>query len=266
MKLAGLFFIASLALIHTQAAAAIVAGKYYDRIVIIFHENKDYSDAIKDPYFSTIAEKHNGILLTNYSGLTHPSQPNYIGTISGSTKGVNLDLTSNIDRNSVVDLLEAKGISWKTYQEGYPGNCYNGSSGTYVRRHNPFMSFTNISGNATRCANIVNASQLDIDIANDEVPQYVFYTPDLNNDGHATDLAYSSNWTKNWLEPRMKQEAFTKNTLFVLTWDENQTWVLKPNHIMTVLFGPAVKRSSKTDGVKYNHYSILKSVEENVCE
>ena len=44
-----------------------------------------------------------------------------IAMISGSTKGVLLDLDSNIDRKSIVDLLEAKGISWKSYQQAYPG-------------------------------------------------------------------------------------------------------------------------------------------------
>lgn len=44
------------------------------------------------------------------------------------------------------------------------------------------MSFTNISGNAKRCAaHIVPLSQLDQDIANDQVPQYVFITPNVNN-------------------------------------------------------------------------------------
>lgn len=41
------------------------------------------------------------------------------------------------------------------------------------------MSFTNIS-NTTRCDNIVNADQLDKDIANNEVPQFVYYTPDVS--------------------------------------------------------------------------------------
>lgn len=79
-----------------------------------------------------------------------------------------------------------------------------------------------------------------------------------------TSLEYASNWTKSWLEPRLKQNAFTENTLFVLTWDENKTWVVKKNQVLTVLLGPAVKRSSLTDGVKYDHYSILRTVEDNV--
>lgn len=104
----------------------------------------------------------------------------------------------------------------------------------------------------------------------------------MNNDGHGktlhirisklwcsyiehldTDLAYSSNWTKSFIEPLMKEKNLTKNTLFVLTWDENDTWT-KPNQVYTVLFGPAVKRSVKTDDTSYNHYSVLRSVEENV--
>jgi hypothetical protein len=38
-------------------------------------------------------------------------------------------------------------------------------------KHNPFISFPSITKNATRCAKIVNADQLDTDIANNAVPQ-----------------------------------------------------------------------------------------------
>lgn len=40
----------------------IVPGKHYDRIFIIYHENKDYDDVQADDYFPTIAENHNGKL------------------------------------------------------------------------------------------------------------------------------------------------------------------------------------------------------------
>ena len=36
--------------------------------------------------------------------------------------------------------------------------------GTYYRKHNPMISFTPMSGNATRCAKGVPASQLDVDL------------------------------------------------------------------------------------------------------
>lgn len=44
--------------------------------------------------------------------------------ISGSTDGVVLDANSDIDRKSIVDLLETRDISWKAYMEGYPGMYY----------------------------------------------------------------------------------------------------------------------------------------------
>ena len=105
-----------------------------------------------------------------------------IALISGSTKGTEEDDESNIDRDTIVDLLEKKDISWKTYQEDYPGGCNKKMDiDNYARKHNPFISFKNIQKNKKRCANIVSAKELDKDIDNDTVPQYVFYTPDVSD-------------------------------------------------------------------------------------
>ncbi|KAI8329924.1 phosphoesterase family-domain-containing protein [Chlamydoabsidia padenii] len=240
-------------------------GRYFDRVVIFIFENENYKTVHNDAYFGKLASKHNGIELSNYFALTHPSQPNYIGLISGSTSGTFLDFESKINRNSIVDLLEAKNISWKSYQQAYTGNCDTSMRiGTYARKHNPFMSMTNIQEDSKRCANIVNADQLDIDIRNDNVPQFVFYTPDMNNCGHDTSLQYASNWFEGFLEPRITKENFTRNTMFVSTFDEAKDYLI-PNQVQTVLFGPSFKRSSSTssDNTKYNHYSLLKTIEDN---
>jgi acid phosphatase len=79
-----------------------------------------------------------------------------------------------------------------------------------------------------------------------------------------TDLKTASQWLNSFLEPRLKQDAFSKNTLFVITWDEQETVVSLHNHVLTVLLGSMVKRSSLTDGVEYDHYSILKTIQDNV--
>lgn len=100
---------------------------------------------------------------------------------SGSTEGTHQDDESNIDRKNIVDLLEAKNISWKTYQEQYPGGCNKQMDiGDYARKHNPFMSYNNIQKDKNRCAHIVNSQELDKDIQKDQVPQYVFYTPNVS--------------------------------------------------------------------------------------
>ncbi|KAI8379476.1 phosphoesterase [Radiomyces spectabilis] len=243
----------------------IVKGKHFDRVMIIIFENKDYTTAKNDAYYSNLARLHNGVALTNYNGTTHPSQPNYISLISGDTEGTNGDDESNIDRKNIVDLLEAKGVSWKAYQEGYMGNCDKSMRiGTYARKHNPFMSFTNISNDPKRCSKIVNSAQLDIDIENDAVPQFVFFTPDMNSDGHDTDMTYASKWLQLFLEPRITRKELNKNTMFVATFDETDDYSIR-NRVLTVLFGPDFKRSSKKleDDTEYDHYSLLRTIEDN---
>ena len=101
--------------------------------------------------------------------------------ISGSTDGTEENDESNIDRDTIVDLLEKKDITWKSYQEDYPGGCNKEMDiDNYARKHNPFISFTNIQKDKKRCAKIVNAKQLDKDIEDNKVPQYGFYTPDVS--------------------------------------------------------------------------------------
>jgi len=71
-------------------------------------------------------------------GITHPSEPNYVASVSGDTQGVTDDSFNAIDSSvkTVVDLLEAKGISWGEYQEDMPSTGYTGmQSGEYVRKH-----------------------------------------------------------------------------------------------------------------------------------
>src|SRR5262249_22845758 len=121
---------------------------------------------------------------------------------SGDPQGVSDDNTVDLNVNHIGDLLEAKGLTWKAYVENYPGNCSTvSSSGTYQRKHNPFISYLNVQKNPARCANIVNATQLQTDIANGTLPDYSLYTPNMNDDGHDTDVNYASNWLQTAFDP-----------------------------------------------------------------
>ncbi len=78
--------------------------------------------------FQTVAEQ--GIFLTNYNAITHPSQPNYV---AGSNLGI-------ID---VFDLLEQKGFAWKTYNED-PRRKGSGLFRIWTKRkHDKIMSRLN---------------------------------------------------------------------------------------------------------------------------
>jgi len=93
-----------------------------------------------------------GITLTNYHGVTHPSQPNYVASVGGDLHGVHTDTHHRIDKSvhTIVDLLEAKGVSWSEYQEempysGFQGDWKNQENGknNYVRKHKYALHFLN---------------------------------------------------------------------------------------------------------------------------
>ncbi|KAJ2955914.1 hypothetical protein NQZ79_g8153 [Umbelopsis isabellina] len=248
----------------------IVSGKYFDHFMVIVLENEDYAAVMKDSYFSTVAAKHNGNLLTNYQAITHPSQPNYIAMIGGALLGFSSDNPGTTSSKSIVDILEPAGITWKEYAENYTqgtnGACNTATSldsSLYMRKHNPFISFTTVTSSATRCKNIVPATQLQTDISSGSVPQFMFYTPNMNDDGHDTSLSTASKWLKGFLEPLLSNTAFNKNLAVLVTWDETLDYDI-PNQVWSVLVGSSVAPlANNTDNTAYNHYSILATVEEN---
>ncbi|CAG8576445.1 6829_t:CDS:1 [Acaulospora morrowiae] len=260
------FLVVALYIFCMNAVGEKVRGKYFDRFFLIIFENTDYAEAVKDPYLKSLVNRPDGILLSNFYAVAHPSEPNYIAQIYGSTVGILDDADYSIPGENLVDLLEKKKISWKSYNENYPGNCYPYSFGpgnnSYARKHNPFISLETIYKSPERCAKIVNASQLDIDIKKDDVPQFSYYVPNQLNDAHDTNMTFAMGWFKSWLEPKLKQPAFTENTLFFIVFDEAESKVT--NQIFASLFGSPVKPNpTHNDSTPYTHYSVLKTVEDN---
>ena len=66
--------LSGLAAIGDAAMVPPVKGKDFDKMMVVVLENRDYSAILSDKVFEKISDK--GILLTNYHGTTHPSQPN----------------------------------------------------------------------------------------------------------------------------------------------------------------------------------------------
>jgi len=244
----------------------LVPGQWFDRFIIINLENSDYSTAVSDTYFSSLASQ-SGVLLTNYHAVAHPSQPNYVSQLFGDTYGIKNDNNINVPGENIVDRLEGKGISWKAYMENYPGGCFTkakSSDGLYTRKHNPFISMDTIRTNADRCAKIVDASELDTDISNSDVPQYVYYTPNMDNDGHDTSPEVASSWLEQFFSTRLTDTRFVDaRTLVVVTFDESENQN-GDNQVWTVLLGGVVaERTGQEDAGTYGHYCLTKTLEAN---
>ncbi|KAH9884349.1 phosphoesterase family-domain-containing protein [Xylariomycetidae sp. FL2044] len=256
----------------TLSPTSHVEGKTFDRFVQIFLENQDFEIAAGDPNLAYLATQ--GILLDNYYAITHPSQPNYVAAGGASTHGVLLDNFVRIgeDVETIVDLLEAADISWGLYQEDMPYSGFQGSyvnqqngANDYVRKHNPLISFDSVATDVNRLAKTKNFTMFDRDLAANSLPQWMFITPNMTNDGHDTDVTVAGQWARNFLEPLLSDENFNQDrTLIILTFDECENY-LAPNRVFTVLPGSVVAddRIGSTDSTRYNHYSLLKTVEDN---
>ncbi|KAJ3324260.1 hypothetical protein HDV06_000299 [Boothiomyces sp. JEL0866] len=231
-----------------------------DRIFLIILENANYDKVMETNYIGNILTPK-ARLLANHYAITHPSQPNYIAITTGALHGVHNDSDVIVDSRNIVDILEEGGRSWISYQEDYDAqHAFEAQLGRYVRKHNPFISLKNIQTNADRFSKIVNANQLQGDIDAGTVPDYVWYTPNLDNDGHDTGVEYASNWLEGFLEPLLANPLFNK-TVFVITFDENEEHNDNDrNRIWSVLVGDPVAKGT-IDLAFYNHYSHLAFVE-----
>ncbi len=233
-------------------------------------ENKEFGTVIGNPqmpYFNRLAAENT--LLSQYYAITHPSLPNYLALVGGDTFGIDYNCTDCfLDAPSLPDLLEAWGLSWKTYQESMPAPCFQGSRWPYAQKHNPFIYFNPIRQNQARCqSHIVPFAQLKEDIAAEDLPNYIFITPNECNDAHDCSLKTADAWlqeTLSWLQPAL--EAASDRWLIVLTWDEGQgahsCCNLPPEaggRVATVLISPLAQKGL-TDDTPYTHYSLLKTI------
>ncbi|KAI0414417.1 acid phosphatase phoa [Xylaria grammica] len=263
---------AAAATAKTLSPTSHVKGKAFDRFAIIWLENTDYDMALNDPNLAWLAKK--GITLSGYHAVTHPSQPNYISSVSGDYLGMQHDDFTQVDKNvsTVIDLLEDKGISWGHYQEDQPYSGFQGlawinhenGKNDYVRKHNPAMSFNSNAGDIDRLALIKNLTQFQKDLENNELPQWMFITPNMTSDGHDTDVTVAGTWTRTFLEPLLNDKRFMQNTLVLITFDENETYSIQ-NNILGILLGDAVPKHlvGTTDDHYYNHYSEIATVSAN---
>ncbi|KAG9653246.1 acid phosphatase phoa, partial [Aureobasidium melanogenum] len=249
-----------------------VPGKAFDRFVTIWLENTDFAAAQGDPNLAWLAEK--GIALNNYFGVTHPSEPNYLAAICGDHFGLADDAFRQVPDNvsSIVDLLEDRGISWAEYQEHQPFAGFEGYSwvnqntraNDYVRKHNPAVLMNSVAENLDRLANIKNFDQFQADLEANTLPQWMFFTANMTNDGHDTSVTTAGAWAREFLTPLLNDTRFMQNTLVLLTFDESHTYTTQ-NRVFSILLGDSISKDliGTQDNNFYDHYSELSTVEAN---
>ena len=77
------------------------------------------------------------------------------------------------------------------------------------------------------------------DLENETLPQWMFITPNMTNDGHDTSVTVAGKFCMEFLTPLLENEYFMERTLILITFDENETYQ-KANRVFSILLGGAV--------------------------
>lgn len=235
-----------------------------NHILVIWGENTKYSDARAQPYLASLADANSEF--TQFFGVTHPSMPNYIAMTSGE-----LHVTSNvgctsINESNLADLLESSGLDWRGYNESMDTPCVD--NGSYFARHDFFVNYTNVKEAPDRLAKVkgFDATQpaTYAELLGPNPPEVVFVSPNICNGGHDCGIAAFDSWLAGedgnaFFQDLLTSKYFTDGAIIV-SFDEDDGTA--GNHIYTVALGEQA-RTGFIDGATYNHYSLLRTIEDN---
>jgi phosphatidylinositol-3-phosphatase len=211
-------------------------------VVLVFenHEESAIDNGDRSSPFERFSDRY--VDLSNYEAVAHPSLPNYLALVSGTTQGVTDDCTScGPWSRSIGGLLTRAGKSWGGYAEGYP------SSPLFVKKHMPFLYFTDGASSVHPLASL-NVRHL---------PAYSFVAPNLCNDAHSCPISSADTFLAHWLPPLLQVPS---TAVFVL-FDEGTSSIGGGGRIEAFVAGTAVKRHvAFTRSV--NHYTVLRTIED----
>ncbi|HEV2642361.1 MAG TPA: alkaline phosphatase family protein [Candidatus Elarobacter sp.] len=264
-------------------ATSSLAGKFAHVIIVVL-ENENAATVLGVPAMDSLAA--HGVLLRNYYAVAHPSYPNYLAMVSGNTfvgagpharhdpdayRALDMgDAQLLIDAPSVIDGLEAKGLTWNAFAEDYPETSaspvrcdFRRQVGKYARKHFPLLSFSGFRTHPAWCQHVRDLRWF----SKDSLAAYTFIAPNLEHDGHDAPLDTAVTWLGTFLQPLLADSATMSRTLVVVTFDESANPLSEmiagthPNRVYTVLLGGML--SGHVSDRVYSHYSLLRTIEDD---
>jgi len=235
----------------------------FTHVLVVVFENREAIDIAGSPdapTFRALARRY--ATLTRYTAVTHPSLPNYLALVSGSTQGITSDCTECVVRaRSLADTLAASGRTWKTYAEGLPRPGFTGASaGRYAKKHDPFLYFRGVLDSPRRRRNVVPFTRLARDVAARSLPDYALVVPDLCHDMHDCPVATGDAWLREHIVPLLRSPALSGGAVFVV-FDEGTEDVGGGGEVEALALGPMVRPGS-VFSEPTNHYGLLRTLED----
>jgi hypothetical protein len=266
----------------------------YDHVFLIINENHNYNQIIGNPAAPIINALANAYgLATSYTGVSDPSEPNYVAMLGGSDFGINSDDPyffpgHTVSAANLMSELEGANKTWKGYFQdlpyaGYRGYCYPGkcngipdSDTEYVAKHNGIVNFANMQ-TAAEWVKQTPLSQLTTDLSSGNVPSFSYIVADECHDMHGAppwcvDSGKAGDVDDTWLVATGDKFVgdtvnlitgssawSTGNSAIIVTFDEGNVQNDKIATIVATNHGPRGVR----DNTSYNHYSLLATLQQS---
>ncbi len=250
---------------RTGSGSAVPAplGDTAPHVMVIVEENHSYDQVIGNPdmpFLNSLA--HSYALATDYTGVAHPSEPNYLAMISGSVWDQPADRTPQdgvYDGTTLVDQLAAHGVGWKAYLEDMPRRCDlvdTYSPGSYDVNHNPFMYFRSIRTSPQQCNRDVPFTEFAQDLSSGTAPPFIFVAPNTQHDMHDGTPAQADAWLSQQLRAVQASRWYRQGGVVVITFDEGET----TEQVATVVVSAADRNAGHFTAAT-NHFGLLHGLE-----
>jgi phosphatidylinositol-3-phosphatase len=243
-----------------HAAAARIPD--FSHVLVVVFENREANDVAGSPDAPTFRELGRRYArLTRYTAVAHPSLPNYLALVSGSTHGIASDcVRCVVAGRSLADTLAAAGRTWKAYAEGLPRAGWTGAeSGRYAKRHVPFLYLRSVLRSPARRRRVVPFGQLAADVARRRVPDFSLVVPDLCHDMHDCPVSTGDSWLGGFLRPLLASRALRRG-IVVVVFDEGASSQGGGGHVPALVLGPLVRPGTQS-ATRLDHYGLLATIE-----
>lgn len=179
----------------------------YAHIFVIVEENKNYAQIVggQAPELTALAGEYGNA--TQFYAESHPSEPNYVALVGGSTFGIADDdaffcvphdrnpscehserpgyVSHTIDAPNLATQLENAHLTWKEYLESIPApGSLVADTRLYASRHSGFLNFLSVQSDPHRAEHLVGFDDFYADLRSGRVPNFAMVIPNVCDEMH----------------------------------------------------------------------------------
>src|SRR5262249_9804186 len=234
----------------------------FKHVIVIVFENRSAWQVLDDraaTAFRRLAERY--ATLKRYDAVAHPSLPDYLALVAGSTFGVQSDCTRCVfDAPNLADTLAARSLTWKTYVEDIPPRLADVQVPA-VKARIPFLFFKDVLSSPRRMRSIVPLADFARDLRAKRLPSFSLVIPGLCHDMHDCSVRAGNGWLASFMRPLLRPGVLKGSVVFVVfdeaRWQDSRGG---GGHVPAIVAGPLVRRDSAS-AVRLSHYNLLRTIE-----